>query len=77
MLASETVTNLARKIEGLTYKDRGTAQLKGFAEPVQVYTVLPENADAEPEGAAEPLQVDTARTAEQTLPIGGFLGSLP
>jgi class 3 adenylate cyclase/tetratricopeptide (TPR) repeat protein len=41
VLASDTVANLARRIEGLEYADRGTAQLKGFAEPVRVVAVIP------------------------------------
>ncbi len=36
ILATETVTNLVRKVDGLTYVDRGSAQLKGFSDPVKV-----------------------------------------
>jgi class 3 adenylate cyclase/tetratricopeptide (TPR) repeat protein len=46
-LATETVTNLARKVDGLTYADRGTAQLKGFADPVRVLRIQPSEAPEE------------------------------
>src|SRR5450759_1938375 len=39
ILASDAVVHLARKIEGLTYAERGFAQLKGFSEPVRVIEV--------------------------------------
>jgi len=45
--ATETVTNLARKVDGLTYADRGTAQLKGFADPVKVLRIQPSEAPEE------------------------------
>ncbi len=70
VLTSETVTNLARKLEGLSYEERGAAELKGFSAPVMVMRVLEENESSE-----------TVREAvveeEQRLPIGGFLGALP
>jgi adenylate cyclase len=47
ILATETVTNLARKVDGLTYADRGTAQLKGFADPVKVLRIQPSEAPDE------------------------------
>lgn len=70
VLTSETVTNLARKLEGLSYEERGAAELKGFATPVMVMRVLPEYRPAE----AVP---EATTAAEQRLPIGGFLGALP
>jgi class 3 adenylate cyclase/tetratricopeptide (TPR) repeat protein len=42
ILATETVINLARKVDGLAYVDRGSAQLKGFADPVRVLRIQPE-----------------------------------
>jgi class 3 adenylate cyclase len=42
VLLSETVVSLARKIAGLDYRDRGRAQLKGYAEPVHVIQVIAE-----------------------------------
>lgn len=65
VLASDTVTNLAGKIEGVTVAGRGHAQLKGFEQPVAVMA----------------LAAETDRLAllsvPQALPIGGFLGALP
>ncbi len=78
VLASDGVLHLAGKIEGLSYSERGSAQLKGFAEPVRVYRVLPETAETAKEVATEqPLAETEAGIPEQVLPIGGFLGSLP
>jgi class 3 adenylate cyclase len=48
ILASETVINLARKVNGLAYMDRGSAQLKGFADPVRVLRIEPAEEDEEP-----------------------------
>ncbi len=77
VLTTEAVTHLAGKVDGLSYVERGEAQLKGFAEPVCVMRVLPEaeygavvDPVAVPEGANEALP-------EQQLPIGSFLGALP
>jgi class 3 adenylate cyclase/tetratricopeptide (TPR) repeat protein len=39
VLVTETVTALARKVDGMEYVDRGTAQLKGFVDPVKVIEV--------------------------------------
>jgi class 3 adenylate cyclase/tetratricopeptide (TPR) repeat protein len=85
ILASETVVNLARKIEGLEYVERGYSELKGFGAPVRVMAVI---------GSTSPLRgaLETAAGADATLwreppagerfidqrfPIGGFLGALP
>jgi class 3 adenylate cyclase/tetratricopeptide (TPR) repeat protein len=65
VLASDTVTNLAGKIEGVTVAGRGHAQLKGFQQPVAVMALVPET-----DRLALPC-------APQVLPIGGFLGALP
>ena len=81
ILATETVTNLARKVDGLTYADRGTSQLKGFADPVRVLRI--ETSDGPDKVSATDMhreEADPAGTQEvrgQVLPIGGFLGSLP
>lgn len=45
VLASAEVVHLARKIDGVTYIDRGTVQLKGLEDPVRVIKVVPEGAD--------------------------------
>lgn len=72
ILASEAVVHLARRLEGLTYTERGTVSLKGFAEPVKVILVSASQ-DAE-SGELHDAQVSPA---EQRLPLGGFLGALP
>ena len=46
ILASPAVTHLARKIKGVAYVDRGTVQLKGLADPVQVIRLRAEANDA-------------------------------
>ena len=46
ILASLAVTHLARKVEGVAYVDRGTAQLKGLADPVHVVRLRAEADDA-------------------------------
>jgi len=74
VLASEAVVHLARKLEGLTYLERGAVQLKGFADPVRVVQVVSEDAvqigSDEDGSGAESMR-------ESPLPIGGFLGALP
>ena len=78
VLATETLINLARRTEGLEYAERGTVQLKGLNEPVKIVQVMarPEHL---PQAAIDRVAGEaTASTqAEQRLPIGGFLGSLP
>jgi predicted ATPase/class 3 adenylate cyclase len=43
VLLTEDVAHLARRIEGLTYLDRGEALVKGLTEPVKVIQVVPES----------------------------------
>ena len=45
ILASPAVTHLARKVEGVTYVDRGPVRLKGLAEPVNVIRLRAEADD--------------------------------
>lgn len=71
VLASETVTNLARHLEDLTYADRGAVRLKGFTEDVRVRQILSGSEPARSEYSVQP------EAAEQRLAIGGFLGALP
>jgi tetratricopeptide (TPR) repeat protein len=79
VLVSETVTGLARKIAGLQYTDRGAVQLKGFDSPVHVQEV---RRSAGPVTEVDPAQRPVAQSdadlvPTQSLPIGGFLGTLP
>jgi WD40 repeat protein/class 3 adenylate cyclase len=46
ILASPAVTHLARKVDGVTYVDRGTVHLKGLADPVHVIRLRAEADDA-------------------------------
>jgi class 3 adenylate cyclase/transcriptional regulator with XRE-family HTH domain len=46
VLVSDTVINLARKLEGLTYGEPGLVQVKGFAESVKVVQVHSQSTDA-------------------------------
>jgi WD40 repeat protein/class 3 adenylate cyclase len=46
ILASPAVTHLARKVDGVTYVDRGAVRLKGLDQPVQVLRLRAEAEDA-------------------------------
>jgi len=46
ILASREVVHLARKVEGVAYVDRGSVQLKGLADPVQIIRLKAEADDA-------------------------------
>src|SRR5258705_481170 len=45
ILASPTVTHLARKVDGVAYVERGAVRLKGLAEPVHVIRLRAEADD--------------------------------
>ncbi|HEV3096745.1 MAG TPA: AAA family ATPase [Candidatus Dormibacteraeota bacterium] len=74
VLASEGVVHVAHKLDGITYAERGLAQLKGFADPVRIIHVLP---DADRHSDAAPQVEAPGATPETALPIGAFLGALP
>jgi class 3 adenylate cyclase/DNA-binding CsgD family transcriptional regulator/tetratricopeptide (TPR) repeat protein len=46
VFASATVTHLARRVDGVTYADRGSTPLKGFEDPVQVVQLTADVGDA-------------------------------
>src|ERR687898_2052288 len=46
ILASREVVHLARKVEGVTFVDRGPVRLKGLADPVHVLRLRAEAEDA-------------------------------
>ncbi|HEV3311360.1 MAG TPA: AAA family ATPase, partial [Chloroflexota bacterium] len=85
VLVSDTVTNLARKVEGIEYVRRGAAQLKGFIEPVTVFRAQAKHddqAEPDPRGLREREDnlshgLDGQIQSARDLPIAGFLGSLP
>jgi class 3 adenylate cyclase len=58
VLVSEVVTHLARKVEGLAYRTRGAAELKGFDEPVRIIAVQRAVVDEAP---APPPAIDPTR----------------
>ncbi len=45
ILASESVVHLARRVEGVSQLDRGSASLKGFTEPVRLTLLMKEGWD--------------------------------
>jgi YVTN family beta-propeller protein len=45
ILASQEVTHLARRVDGVRYEDRGVLSLKGLSEPVAVVRVVSEGDD--------------------------------
>jgi len=77
VLASDTVANLARKLPGVEYAERGLVELKGFADKVHVVQVLPEAHRGEPAEDRAPGGETALELIQQHLLIGGFLGSLP
>ncbi len=42
ILASDTVTSLARRVDGIRLVDRGTERLKGLEDPVGFYEIVPD-----------------------------------
>lgn len=70
VLASDSLIHLAGRLDGIRYQPRGSVQLKGFAEPVDVVAV---------EGVTEaaPASAASAAAEAERLPIGAYLGSLP
>jgi class 3 adenylate cyclase/tetratricopeptide (TPR) repeat protein len=75
-LASETVVAVAHKLQDLEYVQRGEVQLKGFADPVRVVQIV----SATEGGKHDELEAESMKIvepAEQRLPLGAFLGSLP
>lgn len=71
ILASDSLTHLARKLDGIEYAERGVSHFKGFADPVRVMEIRSARTPAD--HAQETRESDRL----QSLPIGGFLGSLP
>ena len=45
ILASRSVTHLARHIDGVRYVDRGKVQLKNLTDPVELVRIVPEGVD--------------------------------
>jgi peptide/nickel transport system substrate-binding protein len=45
VLASQEVAHLARRVERITFADRGPVHVKGLAEPVRVIRIVPEGED--------------------------------
>jgi class 3 adenylate cyclase/tetratricopeptide (TPR) repeat protein len=76
VLASDAITHLAGKVEGLEYVEQGPVPLKGFAEPVRVARVRRAVSPQTGSSAAAPEDQRDA-PAEQRLVFGAFLGSLP
>lgn len=72
VLVSETVANIARKLDGIYYVDRGTVEMKGFADPVRVIAVEQADMVLKP-----PLAAGQHANVPVDLPVGGFLGALP
>lgn len=77
ILASDTVVNLARKVEGVTYAERGAVQLKGFADPVRIVEIRSSGSEPPESLPTVSMRWPETGTGGQRLPIGGFLGSLP
>jgi predicted ATPase/class 3 adenylate cyclase len=74
ILASEGVVYLGRRVQGVTYAERGLVPLKGFVEPVRVIRVMQGDPSAPGD---ETLTTPSILRQELALPIGGFLGALP
>jgi WD40 repeat protein len=66
-LASQAVVHLARVVPGITYEERGALELKGLAEPVRAFLLVPDAA-----GAVAPRQTPAAMApgvASEDLPV--------
>jgi class 3 adenylate cyclase/tetratricopeptide (TPR) repeat protein len=72
ILASETVFNLARKVEGVDYNEAGDVVPKGFSERVRVFRISTTEDSSKADEQSHP-----AGAEHHELPIGGFLGALP
>ncbi|HZS94371.1 MAG TPA: adenylate/guanylate cyclase domain-containing protein, partial [Chloroflexota bacterium] len=79
VLASEGVVYLGRSAEGITYAERGTVPIKGFADPVRVIRVVDEAGWMEtgPRARSETSTAEARDQHETPPPIGGYLGALP
>jgi len=71
VLASAELVHLAGTVAGLAYQERGTAQLKGFADPVTVIRVLPEVPEETVATAVDP---DAGAAASQSAVITAAVG---
>lgn len=74
VLASEGVVYLGRRVQGVSYADRGLMDIKGFADRVRVVQVMRESEVILPNLQG---RGNGASRAEAPPPIGGFLGALP
>ena len=70
VLASDSLAHLAGRVEDIRFEPRGSAQLKGFTEPVDVVGIEPVSAGTAQAPKAAPPVVER-------IPIGAYLGSLP
>lgn len=85
VLASATVTHLARKVEGIEYVERGPVPIKGLTDPVSVVEIRAEPSPSARQDsgkggdarAIEPSAATGERDGKSDLPIAGFLGALP
>ena len=75
VLASPAVTHLARKVDGVAYVDRGSVQLKGLADPVQVIRLRAEADDAADDMAFRRALGSAA--ARLTPAVPGAIGAEP
>jgi class 3 adenylate cyclase/tetratricopeptide (TPR) repeat protein len=80
VLATQGVVYLGRRVQGVTYAERGLVEIKGFADPVLVIRVI-RNGDFADRSGLENEAVATLRAppdrTQAAVPIGGFLGALP
>jgi YVTN family beta-propeller protein len=87
ILASRSVTHLARHIDGVRYVDRGKVQLKNLTDPVELVRIVPEGVDpAERLRAALPTRPHRRRSRAQiaiaavvvfALAVAGMIVLLP
>jgi class 3 adenylate cyclase/tetratricopeptide (TPR) repeat protein len=80
VLATQGVVYLGRRVQGVTYAERGLVDIKGFADPVLVIRVIrdgdiSDGRYVENEAVLRPEAPPDRMHA--AVPIGGFLGALP
>ena len=72
VLVSETVANLARKMDGIAYSERAMVALKGFAEPRKILEVRQGSAPSVTGAATQAVE-----RGRRPPPVGNFVGALP
>jgi tetratricopeptide (TPR) repeat protein len=78
VLTTDGMVDSARELDGFEYLNRGSSQLRGLANPVNIVEVLSSGSPSIIGEGRERITADDERASrEARLSIGGFLGALP